>query len=76
MHKVCVKAVGILDEVVCLEVEECVSVGDLITRVFDLKGVRVSLEAVSVSDGSRTLKLSENVCSYNELLVFRLFRGG
>jgi len=76
MHKVCVKLIGILDEVVCLEVEECISVGDLITKIFEIREVRVSLEAISVSDGSRTLKLSEDVCSYNELFVFRLFRGG
>ncbi|MFN3268527.1 MAG: hypothetical protein ACK416_04640 [Zestosphaera sp.] len=76
MHKICVRAVGLLDEVVCVEMEECVSVGDLIMKIFSMKDIKASLEAVIVSDGSKTLELSENACSYEELVIYRVFRGG
>lgn len=76
MHKVCVKAVGLFEGVVCLEIEECISIEDLITRVFSIKGIRTDLESIAVSDGLRTLKLSEDACSHKELAIFRLFRGG
>ncbi len=76
MHKICVKAVGLLDEVVCVEIEECVSVGDLIMKIFSMKDIKASLEAMIVSDGFKTLELSENACSYKELVIYRVFRGG
>ena len=76
MHKVCVKIVGFFEEPVCLEIEECISVENLLDKILNLKGIKVSLEAIAVSDGSRTLKLTEDICSYKELTVFRLFRGG
>ncbi|MEO3993932.1 MAG: hypothetical protein QN229_06495 [Desulfurococcaceae archaeon TW002] len=76
MYKICVKAVGLLDEVVCVEIEECVSVGDLIMKIFSTKEIKVSLEAVIVSDGLRTLELSENACFFKELVIYRVLRGG
>lgn len=76
MHRVCVKSVGLFNETVCVELGECVSVGDLIMKVLSMKEVKVSLEAVVVSNGLKTLKLSEDACSYEELIVYRLFRGG
>lgn len=72
----CVKSVGLFNETVCVELGECVSVGDLIEKVLNMKEVRVGLEAVVVSDGLKTLKLSEDACSYEELVIYRLFRGG
>ncbi|MEM0025669.1 MAG: hypothetical protein QXV93_04155 [Zestosphaera sp.] len=76
MHRICVRAVGLFEEPVCLDLRECISVGDLVAKVFDLRGVKTDLEVIAVSDGFKTLKFSEDACSYKELIVFRLFRGG
>jgi len=76
VHEVCVKAPGLFEGLICLELRECVTIENLITRVLDLKGIKINLEALAVSEGSKTLKLSDDACSYKELTVFRLFHGG
>lgn len=77
MHRVCVKpAWSPEDGRICLELDVCVSVEEVIKKALQTVGIEVSSEAIAVSSGKKLVKLDENVCNYVELNVYRLFHGG
>ncbi|GEM_PF-4506362 len=80
-NRVCIEAIGSLAQQLgskrlCREVSRCMSVEELLSRVFEEKSLYFDRGDVVVYHRGRVVDLDEDVCSFDEIVITRLVRGG